>query len=160
LAGCRRCCLGALPLGAPQPPSAQNADAVSPEGGAKTALRFGAGCNAMMDDDSTLPAGATSEPASNCITARQTPYGFWWRYQHPAGEPEETLTGAIMVASEVAATEARKSRKTYVVASTPAPAPAVYVFARNHPDAARPNINIMYELTPNGGCLRRNAIRH
>jgi hypothetical protein len=28
----------------------------------------------MIDDDSTMPAGATSEPASNCITARQTSY--------------------------------------------------------------------------------------
>ena len=43
-----------------------------------------------------------------------------------------------MVAGEVAANEARKSGKTYVVASTPQPSPAIYVFACDHPDPKDP----------------------
>jgi hypothetical protein len=42
---------------------------------------------------------------------------------------------AIRIAADVAAEEARKGAKTYVVASSRAPAAAVYVFAADHPDA-------------------------
>jgi hypothetical protein len=38
---------------------------------------------------------------------------------HAPGEPQDTLTAAIMVAGEVAATEARRRGKTYLVASAP-----------------------------------------
>jgi hypothetical protein len=57
---------------------------------------------------------------------------------------------AIRVAGEVAADEARKSGKTYVVASTPQPSPAVFVLARNHPELAAIAMSVMYELTPEG----------
>jgi hypothetical protein len=79
-----------------------------------------------------------NEPANegHCITERMTPHGYWWRYRHSAGEPQKTLDAAIMVASEVAADEARKAGKTFVVASVALPAAAVYVFAYDHPDAA------------------------
>jgi hypothetical protein len=108
------------------------------------------------NDTSTLP---TDDQEHGCITTRQTHRGFWWRYTHREGEPSETLDMAIRVAGEVAASEARKSRKTYVVASTPSPAAAVYVFAADHPDAVRIDINIMYELTPAGGLIRRRVTR-
>jgi hypothetical protein len=110
----------------------------------------------MSENDTSTLAG---EEQHGCITTRRDAYGFWWRYRHSAGEPEETLTAAIQIAGEVAATEARKSRKTYVVASTPAPAAAVYVFAADHPDAARIDINIMYELTPQGSRIRHRTTR-
>lgn len=113
-----------------------------------------------MTDAHRTVTGAASQRTTNCITERRTPYGFWWRYTHAAGEPDETLVMAIRIASEVAADEARKSGKTYLVASTPRPTSAVYVFAGDHPDAARIDLNIMYELTPDGGCVRRSAIRH
>jgi hypothetical protein len=48
-----------------------------------------------------------------------------------------------MVAGEVAANEARKSGKTYVVASTPQPSPAIYVFACDHLDTRKVRISIM-----------------
>ena len=67
---------------------------------------------------------------------------------------------AIRIAGEVAATEARKRRRTYVVASTPRPSPAVYVFAYDHPDASILGISIMYEFTPAGSLIRRKAVRH
>jgi hypothetical protein len=96
----------------------------------------------------------------HCITERQTAHGYWWRYTHSDGEPRDTLTMAIMIAADVAAEEARKSGKTYVVASSPQPSPAVYVFACDHPDACKAGINVMYQLTPNGACIRRSATRH
>jgi len=103
-----------------------------------------------------------NEPAGEdgCITERTTAYGYWWRYRHSPGEPAETLDAAIMIAAEVVADEARKNGKTYVLASTPAPAAAVYVFAGDHPDAGKLGQNIMYELTPAGGCIRRRRTVH
>ena len=45
-----------------------------------------------------------SEPASEgqCITEFMTPHGYWWRYRHSPGEPQQTLDAAIMIAGEVA----------------------------------------------------------
>jgi hypothetical protein len=63
------------------------------------------------------------------------------------------------VAFQLADAEARKTGKTYLVASTPLPSPAVYVFACNHPDARNPRINIMVEQTPAGERIRRPGIR-
>jgi hypothetical protein len=104
--------------------------------------------NAMFDN----PAG--------CITERETPDGYWWRYRHSEDEPEDTLTAAIMIAGEVAAEEARRRGKTYVVASAPQPSPALYVFACDHPDAGKAGISVMYEFTPAGERIRRQATRH
>jgi hypothetical protein len=95
----------------------------------------------------------------HCITEKTTAHGYWWRYRHSQGEPQDTLTAAIMIASDVAATEARKTGKTYVVASTPQPSPAVYVLACDHPDAGNIGINIMYEFSPTGDCIRRPGAR-
>jgi hypothetical protein len=97
---------------------------------------------------------------SDCITERQTAYGYWWCYQHSNDEPHETLLAAIRVAAEVAADKARESGKNYVVASTPQPSPAVYMFACDHPDPSNVGISIMYELTPEGDCIHRTATRH
>ena len=52
----------------------------------------------------------------SAITERETPHGYWWRYSHSDGEPADTLTAVIMIAREVAASEARRRGKTYVVA--------------------------------------------
>jgi len=97
----------------------------------------------------------------NCITERRSADGYYWRYTHSPGEPQDTLTAAIMMAVEVAAEEARNAGKTYVVASTPRPSPAVYIFASDHPDRSNAAINVMYELTPDGGRIQhRRTVRH
>jgi hypothetical protein len=43
-----------------------------------------------------------------CISIRETAHGYWWSYAYSDDEPEDTLTAAIRIAGEVAATEARK----------------------------------------------------
>ena len=50
---------------------------------------------------------------SGYIAERETPHGYWWRYRHGDGEPGDMLEAAIMIAGEIAATEARKRGKTY-----------------------------------------------
>jgi hypothetical protein len=66
-----------------------------------------------------------------------------------------------VVAGEVAAEEARKRKKTYLVASTPLPAPAAHVFAHDHPDASGPGMNVMFEFTPAGERIRgASALSH
>lgn len=93
----------------------------------------------------------------DCITERTDEHGYWWRYQHSDDEAHDTLTAAIMVAADVAAGEARRSGKPYVVASTPLPAPTVYVFACDHPDRSRAAVSVMFEFTPEGERIRRAA---
>jgi hypothetical protein len=90
---------------------------------------------------------------SNCISEKTDKHGYWWRYEHKHGEPSETLDMAIRVAGEVAASEARKRGKSYVVASQPQPA-RVYVFAEDHPDARALAISVMLTFAPDGGCVR------
>lgn len=87
---------------------------------------------------------------TRCITERRDAYGYYWRYTLSPGEPEETLDMAIRIATMVAGKEAKRSRKTYVVASTPQPSPAVFVLARNHPELAAITMSVRYELTPEG----------
>ena len=84
----------------------------------------------------------TVTPATKpgCITERETPHGYWWCYQHSNSEPHDTLTTAIMVAGEVAATEARKGGKTYYVARAAFGNDVIYVFACDHPDACDASI--------------------
>jgi hypothetical protein len=94
-----------------------------------------------------------------CISERETPYGYWWRYTHAQDEPDDTLKAATMIAVNVARDKARKDGKTYLVASTPVPMAAVYIFASDHPDAADPAINVMLELTPSGKSIRRPGFR-
>jgi hypothetical protein len=65
-----------------------------------------------------------------------------------------------MVAGDIAATEARRSGKTYVVARAARGVDAVYVFACDHPDASSAGIDIMFEFTPEGERIRRAATSH
>ena len=95
----------------------------------------------------------------DCITEGDTPHGYWWRYRHPHNQPDVEIETAICVAFQLADAEARESGKTYLVASTPQPSLAVYVFACDHPDARNPAINIMVEQTPGGERIRRPGIR-
>jgi hypothetical protein len=46
------------------------------------------------------------------ITDRTTDYGYYWRYDHPDHEADETLDMAAGIAGVVAGTEARKSGHT------------------------------------------------
>ena len=93
------------------------------------------------------------------ITERETPHGYWWRYSHSDDEPADTLTAAIMVAGDVAAMEARRRGKTYLVARAACGADAIYVFACDHPDARNAAINVMFEFTPAGERIRRPGTR-
>jgi hypothetical protein len=107
---------------------------------------------------------ATPDRDAGPITARETPHGYWWCYSHSHDEPADTLTAAIMIAGKVAATEARRRGKTYLVARAASGADAVYVFACDHPDACNAAINVMFEFTPAGERIRRpgprTAARH
>lgn len=94
------------------------------------------------------------------ITETITEQGYYWRYDHPPGEPDETLDAAIMMAVDVAAEEARKAGKTYYVTSTRAPV-ALYIVRFDHPELLNPAMNIMFELTPEGKAIRRpKPVRH
>lgn len=101
---------------------------------------------------------ATCDDKYRCITERETPHGYWWRYTHSEGEPDDTLKAATRIAADVAREEARRRGKTYCVASTPQPTSAIYVFACDHPDAADPAINVMFEFTPAGKRIRRPGL--
>jgi hypothetical protein len=101
-----------------------------------------------------------SETRLQTITERDTPHGYWWRYQHAGDEPHETLLAAIMIAGDVAANEARKRGKTYCVARAASGHDAVYVFACDHPDARNAAINIIYDCPPTGAPVRRRAAAH
>ncbi len=90
------------------------------------------------------------------ITESRTAFGYWWRYKHSRHELLETLDWAINIASIIACAEACKSGKTFVVASTRQPSPAVFVFACDHPDASKLSSSIVFELTPNGNCITRH----
>src|SRR5215471_14906644 len=98
---------------------------------------------------------AAPDNASGCITERETPYGYWWCYQHANGEPRDTLLAAIMIAGDVAGEEARKRGKTYFVARAASGPHAIYVFACDHPDARNASINVMFEFLPAGERIRR-----
>ena len=102
---------------------------------------------------------ATHDNKSGCITAGETPHGYWWRYRHSDNEPQETLEAAIMIAGDVAAMEARKRGKTYYVARAASGADAIYVFACEHPDAREASVNVMFEFTPAGTRIRRPGTR-
>ena len=96
------------------------------------------------------------------ITKRRAAHGYYWCYTHVRGEPEETLDIAIRIATMVAGKEDGRSGKTYVVAWTPqpSPAPAVFVLARDHPELAAIAMSTMYELTPEGDCIRHQPTAH
>jgi hypothetical protein len=52
---------------------------------------------------------ATEDDGSDCITERDTQYGYWLRYTHSDNEPLATLEAAIMVAGDVAAYTRRRA---------------------------------------------------
>jgi hypothetical protein len=91
---------------------------------------------------------------TRCITERRDADGYYWRYTRSPGEP------AIRIATMIAGKEANRSGKTYVVASTPQPSPAVFLLARNHPALAAIAMSVMYELTPEGECIHHQPASH
>ena len=97
---------------------------------------------------------------TSCISERRDANGYYWRYTHSPDEPHDTLTAAIMIAAEVAAEEARKYGRTYVVGSTPSPSAAVFVLARDHPELAAIEMSILFEFTADGECIKHKARRH
>jgi len=99
-----------------------------------------------------------SATKSRRITERHTRHGYWWRYIPSKRETGVNLFPVLRAAIAAAAKECRTSGKSYVVASFIKPAPAIYVFACDHPDARKPGIFIMYDLTRAGG-LRSPAVR-
>jgi hypothetical protein len=107
-----------------------------------------------------LEAVENMTPEADCITERQTPSGYWWRYTHSADEPDQTLVGAIKVAAYVAEQEAQKAGKTFIVATSSKRWPDVYVFAHDHPDAQRLDLNTMYEIMPTGELIQHGSTRH
>jgi len=88
------------------------------------------------------------------ITESTSPHGYSWRYDHSAHEPEETFEMACRVASCVAGDEARKCGHAYVVATTLSPR-AIYVFAKNDSELMTLAMEILYEITPEGECIKR-----
>jgi hypothetical protein len=92
--------------------------------------------------------------AENCIRERRDDYGYIWSYEHSDDEPHDTLVSAIMIAGDVAAEEAAKDGKTYVVASTNAPPVTVYVLPFGHPMISKEALSVMFQLTPEGRCIR------
>jgi hypothetical protein len=92
---------------------------------------------------------ATRDAKYRCITERDSPYGYWWRYIHASGEPEDTWLAATGIAASVAEKHARETGKTYVVAVSREPQ-AAYAFACDHPDARNPVLHTALEITPAG----------
>lgn len=93
------------------------------------------------------------------ITEIDTDFGYWWCYEAAPHHPHEAITAMIHIAKVVADAEARNSGKTYLVASTPQPMAAVYVFACDHSDARDAAITVMLEFTPAGQRIRRAGLR-
>lgn len=94
----------------------------------------------------------SNDDEPSCITEYTD--GYFWRYVHTPDEPDDTLTTATMLAGEVAADQACKDGKTYVVASTPVPLVAVYFLPCLHPMLSRAAMKVMYQTTPEGKCVR------
>ena len=65
--------------------------------------------------------------ASEPIVSYQDDYGFVFIYEHSDDEPHETLLAATAIAMNVAAEQAVKEGRTYVVASTTVPLYTVFV---------------------------------
>lgn len=81
-------------------------------------------------------------------------YGFVFSYEHTPDEPTITLEGCILIARHIAAEEAVKDEKHYVVASTTEPAPAVYALPIDHPMIKEKALTINYLYTPDGQQIR------
>lgn len=92
--------------------------------------------------------------SSECISSYNDDYGFVFIYEHSEDEPDETLLAATAIAMNVAAEQAAKERKTYVVASTPVPVYTVFVLPLGHPMIAQRALSIMNQLMPDGTRVR------
>jgi len=88
----------------------------------------------------------------NCIAEVQRPAGYWWRYRQSEAEPDKTLCGAMIVAADIAAEQARRIGERLIIASSAGPPAAIYVFDCNHPDAHNAALTPLYEFTPSGAC--------
>ena len=95
---------------------------------------------------------------SRCITEYRDAHGYFWRYEDSGDEPPETLIVATRIAATVAEDEARKSGKSYVVASTAEPN-AVHALAYDHPELSNFAMTIIYEFTPEGQIVHRQNTR-
>ena len=108
----------------------------------------------LVDFLRPVDVGTAAADAANCMKERETADGYWWCYQHAADKPDEAMIVAMRKAGEVAAEQARKRGKTYLVASTRQPSPAVYVFACDHPDAAKAGVTVLLGFPPAGERIR------
>jgi hypothetical protein len=86
---------------------------------------------------------------------RRDEHGMWWRWAPPEDEPGEMLIVAGRIARPIAAEQARKSCKTYLMTMGLQPSAALYVFACDHPDAAIADIDILLEFLPDGRRIER-----
>lgn len=92
--------------------------------------------------------------SSETVLAYYDEYGYVWRYEHSDDEPDDTLEAAIMIAGDVASTEAAKDGKVYVIAAASAPSVAIYALPFGHPMISKNVLSIMFQLTPDGQCIR------
>ena len=91
---------------------------------------------------------------SECIVTYNDDYGFVFIYEHADDEPHETLLAATAIAMNVAAEQAVKEGKTYVVASTAVPSYTVFVLPFGHPMIVQRALSIMNQLMPDGRRVR------
>jgi hypothetical protein len=106
-----------------------------------------------------VPLSDTAGCDFDCITERETPHGYWWRYQHSDDEPRDTLLASIQGGRRRRRHRSPQARQNACVARATSGADAIYVFACDHPDASNAAINVMFEFTPEGQRVRRPAIR-
>jgi hypothetical protein len=92
--------------------------------------------------------------ASQPIASYHDDYGFVFIYEHSDDEPHETLLAATAIAMNVAADQAVKDGKTYIVASTTAPSYTVFVLPFGHPLIVQRALSIMNQLMPDGRRIR------
>src|SRR5262249_6257215 len=92
--------------------------------------------------------------ASEPIVSYYDDYGFVFSYEHSDDEPEETLLAATVIAMNVAAEQAVKEGRTYVVASTPEPSYTVFVLPFGHPLIVKRALSVMNQTMPDGQRVR------
>jgi hypothetical protein len=95
---------------------------------------------------------------SNCITERNDEHGFYWRYDHPPDESNETLSASIMIAAQVVVEEARKARKTFCIAFAPVPNVALYILRADHPELSNTAMTVIFEATPKGRLISKASL--
>jgi hypothetical protein len=91
---------------------------------------------------------------SKCIVSYNDEHGFVAIYEHSDDEPHETLFAATAMFMSVAAEEAVKGGKTYVVASTTDPSYTIFVLPFGHPLIEKRALSIMNQLMPDGRRVR------